>query len=220
MHKLREVEAYWSQHAETFDEEPDHGLTDPQVRAAWVNRLRAWLPTGRTRVADLGCGTGSLAVLLAQGGAEVVGVDLSPAMIDRARRKADIAAVAVRFAVGDAANPDLAVGSFDAVLCRHVLWNLPDPVSALTRWVRLLRSEGRLVLIEGRWGIAANGQKLLGIPAASLIETLSTMLARVDHYRLSEDASLWGKAVTDERYAVVATGALGNASAAIAGGTT
>jgi ubiquinone/menaquinone biosynthesis C-methylase UbiE len=211
MDELREGEAYWSQQAKTFDEEPDHGLTDPQVRAAWVNRLKTWLPSGYGRVADLGCGTGTLSVLLAQDGAEVIGVDLSPAMIDLAMRKADDAAVAVRFSVGDASDPDLAAGSFDAVLCRHVLWNLPDPASVLGRWARLLRSGGRMVLIEGLWRNVADGQKLLGIPAAFLIETLSSMFARVDHYPLSEDTALWGKAVADERYAVVAAGAPGSA---------
>ena len=68
-----------------------------------------------------------------------------------------------------------------------------------------------MVLIEGLWRNVADGQKLLGIPAAFLIETLSSMFARVDHYPLSEDTALWGKAVADERYAVVAAGAPGSA---------
>ena len=41
------------------------------------------------RVLELGCGTGTLAVMLAQRGAIVVGVDVSPLMLAEARRKAD-----------------------------------------------------------------------------------------------------------------------------------
>jgi SAM-dependent methyltransferase len=37
------------------------------------------------------------------------------------------------------------------VLCRHLVWTLPDPWSALREWVSRLRPGGRLVLIEGRW---------------------------------------------------------------------
>ncbi|RRR69765.1 SAM-dependent methyltransferase, partial [Streptomyces sp. RP5T] len=32
----------WDAEAASFDEEPDHGLRDPAVRAAWAERLRAW----------------------------------------------------------------------------------------------------------------------------------------------------------------------------------
>ena len=46
---------------------------------------------------DAGCGTGSLAVLLAEAGHDVVGVDLPPAMVARAR--AEAAAAGVRFLV-------------------------------------------------------------------------------------------------------------------------
>ena len=45
----------------------------------------------------------------------------------------------------------MADGSVDAVLARHLLWTLPDPLAALARWVRLVRPGGRLVLVEGRW---------------------------------------------------------------------
>lgn len=204
MDDSKEVETYWSERAATFDDEPDHGLADPQVRSAWADHLRKWLPAGNPRVADLGCGTGSLSVLLAERGAEVVGVDLSPAMVERAVRKAHEAGADVRFAVGDVSRPDLAAGSFDVVLCRHVLWNLPDPVLALNRWDRLLRPGGRLVVIEGRWGDAAGGCGQAGISAGTIVETLSPLFHEVVHYPLSDDPVLWGRPVTDERYAVVA----------------
>ncbi len=151
MDRLQAIESYWSDQARTFDDEPDHGLADPHVRAAWAAGLAEWIPPGAVKVADLGCGTGSLSVLLAESGAEVVGVDLSPAMVEQAKRKARVVGLAVEFRVGDASDPDLPDGSFDVVLSRHLLWTLADPVAALSRWARLLNPTGRLVLIEGRW---------------------------------------------------------------------
>ena len=54
----------WDAQAEAFDEEPDHGLHDPVVRAAWQSLLRSLMPPIPSRVADLGCGTGTLSLLL------------------------------------------------------------------------------------------------------------------------------------------------------------
>ncbi len=171
-------------------------------------------------MADLGCGTGSLSVLLATSGAEVVGVDLSLAMIERAERKARVAGLAVEFHVGDASRPDLPDGSFDVVLSRHLLWTLTDPVAALSRWARLLNPQGRLVLIEGRWfdpsPTSTDEHRLPwdgGVAATQLIAALQPMFDRIDHYPLSEDSALWGKTVTDERYAVVAHDAVAHRSA-------
>src|SRR3954468_18295782 len=57
----------WDAHAATFDEEPDHGLTDPAVRSAWAALLASVLPPAPASVVDIGCGTGTLAVLLSEG---------------------------------------------------------------------------------------------------------------------------------------------------------
>ena len=141
----------WDAAAPRFDEEPDHGLLDPLVRAAWRGLLVAALPPSPAVIADLGCGTGSLSVLLAEQGYVVRGLDSSPAMLALAARKAEAADVGIDWTVGDASAPPLGDGSVDVVLCRHVLWALPDPAAALARWVRLLRPAGRLVLIEGSW---------------------------------------------------------------------
>lgn len=67
------------------------------------------------RALDLGCGTGTNSVHLARDGWEVVGVDLVAAAIERARHKADAAAVPVHFAHGDVTRLDAvaAAGPFD-----------------------------------------------------------------------------------------------------------
>lgn len=190
--------ADWDARAATFDEEPDHGLRDPEVRAAWAARLRAWLPRRTGDVLDLGCGTGSLSLLAAEQGHRITGVDRSPAMVALAREK--LAGRDAAFLVGDAAAPPVGEERYDAVLVRHVLWTLPEPRRALRHWRGLLRPGGRLVLVEGVWGT----ESPVGIPAEELTALLAPTAGQVRVERLSGDRALWGREVDDERYAVVA----------------
>src|ERR1700754_4399848 len=147
----------WNDEAATFDEAADHGLRDPAVRAAWRDLLLGPLPAPPAQVADLGCGTGTLSLLLAAEGYSVDGVDFSRAMVQRARAKAaaDPAGAEVGFVVADAAYPPLIRGAYDVVLSRHVLWAMPDPAWVLGRWIDLLAPDGVLVLVEGSWSTGA-----------------------------------------------------------------
>ena len=191
------IRDYWDAQAEVFDAEPDHGLADPATAAAWRSLLLRLAPPPPARVADLGCGTGTLSVLLAAEGYHVTGLDLAPKMVARARAKAAGGGVAAEFVVGDAASPALAPGFLDVVLARHVVWALPDPAAALARWTRLLRPGGRLLLVEGRWSTGG------GLPSADLTALVEPLARDVVVHPLS-DAVFWGRGIDDERYALVA----------------
>lgn len=188
---------FWNREAARFDEEADHGLKDPGVRGAWLDLLSGVLPPPPARVADLGCGTGTLSLLLAQRGYRVDGIDLSERMIERAEAKAASVDPGPRFEVADAAEPPLHPATFDVVLSRHVVWALADPAAALRRWVRLLVPGGRLVLIEGRWATGA------GLGAAQA-KALVAPIADVTAVHELTDPVLWGKEVSDERFLLVA----------------
>lgn len=196
---LEETIATWDAEAATFDDEPDHGLHDAATREAWLRLLMEHLPPAPARVADLGCGTGTLSVLLAAEGYDVHGVDLSPEMVSRARAKAEAAGVAARFDNGDAADPALPSGGFDVVLSRHVLWALPEPATGLRRWVDLLAPSGRLVLVEGRWSTGA------GLAAAET-EALVRETGRGAVVRHLREPAYWGREIDDERYLLVSAG--------------
>jgi SAM-dependent methyltransferase len=186
--------ATWDAEADSFDEPADHGLRDPEVRQAWRDLLLSHLPKPPARIADLGCGTGTLSVLLAEAGYQVDGLDFSPRMVELAERKAqDVAGV--RFVQGDAFDPPFDEASYDVVLCRHVLWAMPDPAVALSRWVRLLTEAGRLLLVEGRW---SNGAGLSAEQTVGLVEDTGRAASLT---RLTDDA-YWGRAITDDRYLV------------------
>ncbi|MEV7596774.1 class I SAM-dependent methyltransferase [Kitasatospora sp. NPDC089797] len=211
----RAIGEYWDAAAACFDDEPDHGLRAAETREAWARRVRKWLPAGSAEVLDVGCGTGSLAELVAADGHRVTGVDLAPRMVARARAKLAAAGLTGRFLVGDAGAPPVREGGFDVLLCRHLLWTLPEPERSLGAWVRLLRPGGRLVLVEGRWGGADEraapyvvGAGRLpwggGVSAEQLAAAVGPLVTRLRIEPLSGAAELWGGPVTDERYALVA----------------
>jgi ubiquinone/menaquinone biosynthesis C-methylase UbiE len=156
----------------------------------------------------VGCGTGSLALVLAEQGHRVTGVDLSPNMVTHARRK--LAGHPATVLHGDAADPPVQDERFDVVLCRHLLWTLPDPGAALRRWTGLLRPGGQLVFIEGRWNATATATTNEtgmpwwgGVPAEMLAAAVSPLVARV-HVEHLTDGVLWGREITDERYVLLA----------------
>jgi ubiquinone/menaquinone biosynthesis C-methylase UbiE len=189
---------YWDACAETFDQEPDHGLRDPALRAAWAGVVLPPLPPPPARVADIGCGTGTLSVLMALAGYAVCGLDLSMPMLAEAERKAASAGLQVTFVQADASQPPYASGSFDAVVVRHVLWALPDQEAAVERWAGLLTPGGVLELVEGCWCTGA------GVSATRCEQLALRHFPRVCVRRL-EDPALWGRTIDDERFLVVAT---------------
>jgi ubiquinone/menaquinone biosynthesis C-methylase UbiE len=194
--EVGKARAVWDREAARFDDEPDHGLRDPIVRQAWADLLDRLLPAPPARLVDLGCGTGSLSVLLAQRGYGVTAVDVSPKMLAAAQDKARAGGVVVDFQLGNAAEPKLPPRSFDVVLSRHLLWALPDPGNAFQRWVRLLSPQGVVVMVEGCWATGA------GITASALRDVVEEHASTISWEPLN-DPALWGKEVADERYALV-----------------
>ncbi|MFJ8958024.1 class I SAM-dependent methyltransferase [Lentzea sp. NPDC102401] len=98
------------------------------------------------RVLDLGCGTGAstAALVAAAPGVDIVAVDASAGMIERAREKRWPATV--RFVHGRAEDVD--EGPFDAVFAAYLVRNLPEPDATLSRIRDTLKPGGTLVLHE------------------------------------------------------------------------
>jgi len=189
-----EKSTLWNAEAETFDQAADHGLLDPGIRAAWRALLLQHLPAPPARILDLGCGTGTLTVLLAEEGYQVDGVDFSPEMIRRAEAKA-VGLAGVTLQVADAYDPPVEHGAYDVVLCRHVLWAMLDPGTALKNWTPLLTPHGALVLVEGRWS------NEVGLSAEETVALVRAESRAADLTRL-DDPIYWGRPITDDRYLV------------------
>lgn len=97
---------------EEGDYRPIGRMLEPAARAL-VDRAGV---TADQRVLDVATGSGSVAVIAAQAGAEVVGVDITDAWFDEARERAADAEVDVSFQYGDAEDLPVETGSFDVVL--------------------------------------------------------------------------------------------------------
>lgn len=100
--------------------------------------------TGLGPVLDVGCGPGTVTGYLAGRGLDVSGIDLSPRMIEHARRRHP----ACRFRVGSATDLDLADTSLGGVLGWWSLFNLPRDVlpRVLESFARALVPAGQLII--------------------------------------------------------------------------
>jgi ubiquinone/menaquinone biosynthesis C-methylase UbiE len=97
-------------------------------------------------VVDLGCGNGASSRWLARAGADVIGVEVSPAMVERARAWEERTPLGIEYLVSDAAHaPSLPDASADRVVANMVLHDMEDAAGFFREASRLLRRSGRLV---------------------------------------------------------------------------
>lgn len=99
------------------------------------------------RVADVGCGIGTVLADLRDLGAEAVGIDVSDAMIREAASRAPEA----ELYVADAAALPLDDASVDGYRAERVYQHLADPAPALAEAMRVLRPGARIVLVDQDW---------------------------------------------------------------------
>jgi len=109
------------------------------------------------RVLEVGCGPGHLSIRLArQHGLHVTGLDLDPAMIERARANAERAGDGDErrpsFLVGDVASIPFPDGSFDLVVGTLSMHHWADPTAGLAEIARVLRPGARLLIWDFRPG--------------------------------------------------------------------
>lgn len=158
----------------------DTGITPPEV----VRTVES-IPPGRAL--DLGCGTGTNAIYLAQRGWEVVGVDMVSKAIAQARAKAARARVNVDFLQGDVTRLERVQGPFDFALdigCFHAL-----DAAGRQRYTRqlaqLVRPGGQFLLYAFDTPYRSGG---LAISEASLRQLFSPAfeLTRVEHGFMGE----------------------------------
>ena len=176
------IRHHWDGRASTFDDETGHGLFSDEQRQAWLDLLARLAGRAPQRVLDVGCGTGFLTLMLAELGHDVTGIDLSPQMIDRARRKAEQASLQIDFRIGDAVAIDSADETYELVVARHLIWTLPNPQRGVAEWLRVLRPGGRLILIEGKWAdneaVALSYERASSRLIARLMDAVAAILLR------------------------------------------
>ena len=68
-----------------------------------------------------------------------------------AGRRPRRAGLSVNFVVGSSELEAIAGQTFDAIVCRHLVWTLPEPERTLRRWRDALTDSGQIVAIDGTW---------------------------------------------------------------------
>ncbi|MFN0011625.1 MAG: ArsR/SmtB family transcription factor [Phycisphaerales bacterium] len=115
-------------------------------QAFTVQSMLTLLP-GHWVVADLGCGTGNAAELLAPVVKRVLAVDQSEAMLSAAKKRLK-GIDKVDFLRGDLEALPIETGSVDAAVCVLVLHHLPDPAKAICEMARILRPDGVALVVD------------------------------------------------------------------------
>jgi SAM-dependent methyltransferase len=142
------------------------------------------------RVLDAGCGTAYGTRLLAEAGArEVIGVDVAAAVLESV---APMMPETVRLVTGDLRGLTFADGEFDLVVCFEVIEHVADPGAVLDELVRVLASDGLLLISSPNRGVypAGNPHHLHELSPSELEAELGSrldhvLLLRQDDYILS-----------------------------------
>jgi SAM-dependent methyltransferase len=145
------------------DPEPLLAALDEQSSFPAVQRLRATAtdllaPRTGSRLVDVGCGLGDVAMSLARiAGADglVVAIDANETMLAEARRRAADRNLPVDFRSGDALSLELDDAAFDGAVSERVFQHLEQPERALAEMVRATRRGGRIVVVDTDWGMHA-----------------------------------------------------------------
>ena len=146
------IEKYWSRRAESYGAIRRHELACDK-KDLWLNEILPHLPAGGPlRILDVGTGAGFFAIVLAQLGHSVCGVDMSQAMLDEGTSLAQQGGCAVTFQCMDACCLDFESASFDALISRNLTWTLPDAAAAYHEWNRVLRPGGVLLNFDADYG--------------------------------------------------------------------
>lgn len=110
--------------------------------------VRLASPSPATLTLDLACGTGEMALEVARQDGRVVGLDLSPEMLARARAKAARQGYDIPFLLGDALCLPFRSESFDSAVAGFALRNVADLPRFFAEAHRVLRPGGRLLCLE------------------------------------------------------------------------
>jgi len=185
----REVQAYWDAHpcgtqftdlewgSREFFEQVEKFRYDLQP---FMHRMIRFDAYKGKRLLEIGCGLGTDLLQFARAGAQVTGIDLTPASVDLARKRFSLYGIPGDFQVADAENLPFPDESFDVVYSFGVLHHTPDTQRAIDEAYRVLRPGGEIVvMLYHKWSVHV----LLGVPLWVLRNSFSWVRRRVSPFK-------------------------------------
>ena len=138
----------WDLYATVYDSLPRHFKPYQELIQEIVGEVKKH--SDKCRVLDAGCGTGNYSLALAKIGYDVIGIDYSESMLNRAEKKRrNISAGKAQFLkldlTGKIPYPD---NYFDCILSIHTMYTISETEPVLKEYYRVLRPDGRLILSE------------------------------------------------------------------------
>jgi ubiquinone/menaquinone biosynthesis C-methylase UbiE len=147
----KRVADYWDERSAAFSRKRRRELDGPNGMA-WRRLITAYLDqhfatVDGLRVLDAGTGAGFFAILLAEMGARVTGIDMSREMVHAAKANSLAYGVSgeTHFTSMNAQELTFADHTFDLVISRNLTWTLPDVMQAYREWTRVLKPGGLLL---------------------------------------------------------------------------
>ena len=133
-------------------------------------REKLWSLVTGPRILEIGVGTGKNMPFYPPG-KEITGIDLTPGMLARARKKAASLNLEVNLRLGDAQSLDFEEDTFDSVVATFVFCSIPDPILGLTELARVTKPGGQIILMDH----VRSEKPILG----TLMDILNPMVVRM-----------------------------------------
>lgn len=185
------IKAYWDCSADGYSSFVNCGMRSRR-RVFLKEILSEEIGETGKKILDVGTGPGTLALILAEMGHDVTGLDFSEGMLSRGRENARRFGLDVAFVRGDAEDLKFEDASFDVVICRALMWTLTRPEEAVAEWNRVLRPGGIVAVIDGSWNsgkscIKRKAWRLFSLP---LIVITERRISALGHYSRNLQKSL------------------------------
>jgi len=155
---ITENRNYWSKRAATYSFDIREEELGGALHHIWFETIDTIIgshfcekPRESISVLDIGTGPGFFSIILAEAGYKVAAIDLSPSMLDEAKKNSGILASKIAFQEMNAEELRFNDASFDVIVTRNLTWNLPHPDKAYTEWHRVLRPGGSLLNFDANW---------------------------------------------------------------------
>ena len=155
MNLLEEIQNYWNHRYTGYSKVNQKELEGTQ-RERWKEQFKRLLPANKNlKILDIGTGPGFFTIILEElGYTNITGVDVSDKMLEVAKeniQKYGKENSSIQLIQMDAQKLEFKSESFDIIVSRNLTWNLEKPQQAYSEWLRVLKSNGTLLIFDANW---------------------------------------------------------------------